>query len=93
MQNLPDELVIDLRKPVTLGSETYTQLVLREPTAGEVAQAQKAGGGLASDIVLIALVSGVPKPGVERIGYRDTQRAVQYLAGFMVGGPETGGTP
>lgn len=97
-QDLPDELVITLRKPVSLGSETCERLVLREPTAGEVDKAQKAGrgpdgSGTTSDMVLVALVSGVPKPLVALIGYRDFDKAVKYLGGFMGDGPETGGTP
>lgn len=79
----PDELVIELRKPVELTGEVYTELRLREPTCGEVAAAQKAGGGMVADIILVALVSGVPKPAVEKIGYRDAKQAVDYLAGFM----------
>lgn len=80
--DLPDELVIALRKPVTLGSETYTDLVLREPTGGDMKAAEKFTG-IESDIVLIALVSGVPKPAVEMIGARDLKKAQVYLAGFI----------
>ena len=79
----PDELVIELRKPVELTGEVYTELRLREPTCGEVAAAQKTATGMVADIILVALVSGVPKAAVEKIGYRDVKRAVDYLAGFM----------
>jgi hypothetical protein len=80
--DLPDELVIPLRKPVTLGSETYTDLVLHEPTGGDMKAAEKFTG-IESDIVLIAMVSGVPKPAVEKIGSRDLKKAREYLGGFI----------
>lgn len=80
--DLPDELVIALRKPVTHSGETYTDLILREPTGGDMKAAEKFTG-FESDIVLIAMVSGVPKPAVEKIGARDLKKAQEYLAGFM----------
>lgn len=79
---LPDELVIELRKPVTLGSETYAELILREPTGGDIKAAEKATG-IESDMILIAMVSGLPKPAVEKIGSRDLKRAREYLVGFI----------
>lgn len=79
---LLDELVIPLRKPVTHAGETYTDLALREPTGGDLKAAEKFTG-FESDIVLIAMVSGVPKPAVEKIGARDLKKAQEYLAGFM----------
>lgn len=82
-QSPPDELVIELRKPVEFTGQVYTEMNLREPTLGEVANAEKAGGGIASDTVLIALVSGIPKPAVEKIGYRDAKKARDYLMGFI----------
>lgn len=81
-QDQPDELVIGLRKSVELTGQVYTELRLREPTCGEVAAAQKVGGGMVADIILVSLVSGVPKPAVEKIGYRDVKQAIDYLTGF-----------
>lgn len=80
--DLPDELVIALRKPVTHSGETYTELNLREPTGGDMKAAEKLTG-IESDIVLIAMVSGMPKPAVEKIGARDLKKAQVYLAGFI----------
>jgi len=93
----PEQMTLELSKPVTLGSETYSVLELREPTVGEVEKAQRAqrgadGSATASDIVLVSLVSGVPKPAVEKIVYRDFRKAVEYLAVFLEGGPATGAT-
>ncbi|RJF83458.1 phage tail assembly protein [Azospirillum cavernae] len=95
--HLPDELVIELRKPIEVGSEVYMEIRLREPTAGEVEKAQKALIGpnaspTMSDIVMVSLVSGLPKPVVERIPYSDFEKAVRYLMGFTGGGLTTGAT-
>lgn len=86
-----DELTITLRKSITLGTIEYTELKLREPTAGEM---QKAGAiasdGMASNILLVSLVTGMPKQAVEKIGARDMHQAVEYLQGFMRGDQATG---
>lgn len=77
---------ITLRKAVQLGQQTIATLELREPTAAEIVLAQKEGalnGDMASNIVLIAAVSGVPKPAVEKMGIRDVEEASRFLAGFM----------
>lgn len=79
---LPEELVIPLRKPVAMGDKTYSDLILREPTGGDLKAAEKFTG-IESDIVLIAMVSGVPKPAVEKIGSRDLKKAREYLVGFI----------
>lgn len=78
----PDELVLTLRKPVTLGDLSCTQLSLREPTAGEMMQWDKLAGTEA-DIVAVSIVSGTPRPLVEKIGARDLNKAARYLGGFL----------
>ena len=87
-----DTKTIVLRKPVKLGSQTIDHLDLREPTALEVSKAQQESmrnGGLSSDILLIAQVSGVPVPVVEKIGIRDVREASDFLATFLQGTAET----
>lgn len=83
---MEDMKTITLRTPVTLGTATYDKLDLREPTAAQIVKAQREGavnGAMASNILLIAEVSGVPKAAVERMGIRDVQEASRFLAGFM----------
>ena len=79
--NLPDELIVTLRKPVTLG-DTYTELRLREPTAAEWMQWDKLTG-IDADIKAVATVSGVPEAAVRMIGARDLVQAARYLARFL----------
>lgn len=77
-----DELVITLRKPVKLGTETYERLVLREPTAGELMQWDQLEKTEA-DIKAVATVSGVPEPAVRMIGARDLIQASRFIGSFL----------
>lgn len=79
---IPDELIIVLRKPVMLGTETYTQLVLREPTAAEWEQWDGLSG-VVCDQKAVAVVSGVPLPAVRMIGARDLVAGARYIARFL----------
>lgn len=76
------ELTIVLRKAVTLGSISYTELRLREPTAAEWAIFDKLDG-VEADIKAVALVSGVPEAAVRMIGARDLIAGGKYLARFL----------
>ncbi|RSU46345.1 phage tail assembly protein [Sphingomonas sp. S-NIH.Pt15_0812] len=77
-----DELRVTLRKPITLGSQTYADLLLREPTAAEWQQWHRLEG-VDADIMAISVVSGVPRPVIERIGTRDLLTAARYIARFL----------
>jgi hypothetical protein len=83
-QEIPDELVITLRKPIEFGGETYTELTLREPTAGEYEQVDNVKGPTATDIIMVSLVSGVPKQVIAKVGMRDLNKAAKYLGSFIV---------
>lgn len=81
-EQVPDELVVTLRKPVTLGPLTFTELRLREPTAAEWQGWDKLSG-VEADVKAVATVSGVPEPAVALIGTRDLIQASRYLANFL----------
>ncbi|MBN9143757.1 MULTISPECIES: phage tail assembly protein [unclassified Novosphingobium] len=87
--DIPEQLVITLRKPVTLGDITYTELRLREPTVGEMIELG-ADEGWKADAKAIALISGVPEPAVRSLGVRDGKQASGYLARFLIDAPSTG---
>jgi hypothetical protein len=89
---LQEEKVIVLRKPVVIKDQTYAELALREPTAGELSKATKAGGdsGVDVGISLISQIAKVPCLVVEQLCQRDFQEANDFLGSFTVGGPETG---
>ena len=87
----PDEKILKLRKPVTIGSGegamTYDSLTLREPTAGELDKAMAASTNIGIGIMLIHLVAAVPKVAVEKLCQRDFTEANEYLRGFTDDGP------
>lgn len=90
MPEIEEQKTITLRKPVTLGEVTYDKLELREPTAGEMSIAQKAGGGVDLTMSLIQQIARMPKKAVESLGARDLTEADAYLAGFMASGQANG---
>lgn len=90
-----EEKTITLRKPVTLGSGeasiTYTELKLREPTAGEMEKASRADTQNGVVIDLIKQVAKVPRTVAENLCQRDFVEASQYFAGFFAPGDEAAG--
>ena len=91
MENL-DEKVIVLRKPIELGGVTYAELVLREPTAGELSKATKEGAGNNVDlaIALIAIIAKLPRGVINQLSQRDFTEANDFLGSFTLPGLETG---
>lgn len=81
-EDLPEELVITLRKSVEFGGVTYDKLILREPTAGQMLEWDKVSGREA-DVKAVAIVSGVPEPAVRLIGTRDLGKAANYISSFL----------
>ena len=83
------EVTMPLRRPVELGNDTWHELHLREPTAGEMIQLDKLAGWKA-DVQAISLISGIPRAAVIKIGERDARRASEYLGRFFPAGRSTG---
>ncbi|MDE3022261.1 MAG: phage tail assembly protein [Pseudomonadota bacterium] len=91
---MDDEKIIELRKPVTIGKDesaiTYTSLTLREPTAGELSKATKAGNDIDTAIALISIISKTPKSAIENLCQRDLQECSDFLASFSTDSRTTG---
>lgn len=79
---LLDELVIDLRKPVTFATIVYDKLTLREPTAAEWTVWHKLDG-VEADIMAVATVAAIPEKAARMIGARDLLIASRYLGRFL----------
>lgn len=92
MEEIQDELVLMLRKPVTIGDIVYDKLELREPTAGELSKAMKAPSTIDTAIALISMVAKVPKTAVEGICQRDLEDASAFLGRFKGDSRETSET-
>ena len=95
MSDLPEELVITLRKPVTVADETIYELRLSEPNVNQldqfVTQAEKVGG-IKAMAALIASVADVNVVIVGKIGARDFKLAEGYLTRFFDDSPTTTAT-
>ena len=84
-----EEKVITLRKPVELGPLTYSELALREPTAGELEKASKAGSRVGETINLIHMIAKIPRTAAERLSQRDLLEAADFFAAFYPNGEPT----
>lgn len=82
---------ITLRKPVTLGENTYDKLELREPLAGEIAKASVAPTNTDVAINLIAAVAKVPRRVAEQLCQRDLQEANDFFGSFSSDGSPADG--
>ena len=89
---MEEEKTIYLRKPLELGKQVYDKLELREPTAGELEKASKAGSDLGMLISLISSIAKVPRLVVERISQRDLTAASDFLGSFTPAAQKTGET-
>src|SRR5215469_9352080 len=87
----PEEYVLKLRKPLVLGvgenAVTYDTLTLHEPNGAQLDRAGREFTGAGQKMVLIQLITGVPRKAVEKISQRDLQEASEYLDLFSVSGP------
>ncbi|MEI9745838.1 phage tail assembly protein [Enterobacter ludwigii] len=91
---LPDKETITLSQPVSLGKEhqEYHEITLREPTLDEVdnfyREREKEKSALTGMGLLISLVSGVPRPAVRKLSYRDYKRCEVWLTRFLTWVPQ-----
>lgn len=92
MPEMQEEKIISLRKPVEFAKVRYEQLQLREPTAGELSKATKAGDNVDTAISLISQITKVPRGAVELLCQRDFQEANDFLGSFTIDGRQTGET-
>jgi hypothetical protein len=82
MDDLPDTLTIELRKPVTVGEITCAELRLREPTAGEIEQWDGLTG-INADRKAVSVVAGVPEAIVRQLPAREFYQAARYIGRFL----------
>ena len=98
-EDLPDTLTVELKTPIELKGQRHTELVLREPRAIDVRQAEshlRASVNVETlrkyQIALIAKVAGVPEPVVEAMAITQLNEAAAYLQGFIEAGRKDGAT-
>ena len=86
-------VTITLKRPLVLKDRTITELVLREPTAGELALAEQSGakkGGNEQMICLVGFSSGLHPNIIRQIKGGDFNRCAKVLGDFFGDCQETG---
>ncbi len=90
---LVEEKTITLRKPITIGKDqtaiTYSEIELREPSAGELEKAQAAGTTVGQNITLVSLIAKIPRSVVEKFSQRDLMEASDFFGAFYASGEVT----
>jgi hypothetical protein len=88
-----EEITITLSKPVVIGkgdtAQTYHELKLREPTAGEIEKSSRADTNVGTAITLISLLTAIPRSAIEKISRRDLMAADKFLQSFTDAGQQT----
>lgn len=94
-----DQLVIDLPAAIKVAEISYDQLILREPTSGEVKKAEsslRANWGAEDkrrhDLWLVAYAAGIPYPAVEAMPISIVVKAYEWLENFTVASRRIGGS-
>ena len=77
-----DTLTITLKTPIAFENQTYSEITLREPTAGELAKAVRGENPVAIGVILVAEVSGVPERAINMLAGSDLNRATGFVAPF-----------
>lgn len=85
-----DEMIIDLDETLQAGTTWVTKLDLREPTLGELIKGDKYEG-MQRTVVLVALVSGLPRAIVEMLPISAFAKAASFVMGFTGAAPAIGG--
>lgn len=96
MVDLPDELLIELTPPLTFNGKSLDCICLREPTVGQIEQAQKQVGGALTESntlkflqAMIVLIANQPLTFVSQMRITDIWKASDYLMGFIKPDPMT----
>lgn len=89
--NHSETLKLEFRGVITIGqgdgAVQYTHVDLREPTAGDLEQAQRADTPVGSVITLVSVIGKIPRLVAEKMSGRDINRANEFLSSFR-DGPE-----
>lgn len=86
----PEEMTITLAETIQVGTTWIPELSLREPTLGELIKGDKYDG-VQRTVVMVALVSGLPRAVIELVPITDFARAAQYIHSFTEAAPKRGG--
>jgi hypothetical protein len=82
VEDLDEDLVIVFKKPIDGPTGPVSQLVITEPTAGQMMLWDKLEG-VAADVMAISTVSGIPQSVIEKVPARPFNRAARRIGAFL----------
>lgn len=85
----PDELTVDLRETIQIGTTWVPKLEMHEPTLKELIQVEKYDG-MQRVLALVALASGQPRAVIEQVPISEYAQAANFCMVFMHGVPANG---
>lgn len=87
----PAERRMKLSRPITKGDNKLTELVFREPLAGDLIDANaKSDSTTERTVLLVMAMTGLSKAEVRSMTAKDYVKATTIIDDFLVDGPETG---
>ncbi len=86
---MADQVTLKLKNPLKIGDELIIELVLREPTYGQMQIAEKKATPNEVVMSLVGQVSGYDPAFLKEMAFSDFKKAGDILSGFLSDGPET----
>jgi len=80
---IDEKTTITLKKPITVAGKLVDQLVLREPTTGELRAAGDGENATATVIILASRVCAVPEAAIEQMAASDYAKVQRFFMQFM----------
>jgi hypothetical protein len=85
-----ERVKVALSRPIKVGDDELSELLLREPTAGDLEATDGADGDVAKSILLIAKLADVPPSSIRSLRAKDLQTVSEAIAPFLPQPPQTG---
>ena len=88
-----NSVTLVLKRPLTIDGRVISELVIKEPTAGQMAMAEQSAknGGTEQGIFLLGLSCGLHQSIIKQLAGSDYVKAQGVLGNFFEDTPETGG--
>ncbi|KQR30521.1 hypothetical protein ASF91_17260 [Rhizobium sp. Leaf155] len=81
---MSDTVTVSLSKPVMHGDQTFSELIFREPTVGDLILGDQIGTGqLARMSAILASISDIPLPAFKKIGAKDFSKIVDATSELL----------
>lgn len=88
-----DSVTLVLKRPLLIGDKEIKELLINEPTAGQMAMAEQQSKGVSTEqgIALLGLAAGLHPSIVKQLAGSDFVKAQKVMGSFFEDSPVTGG--